>query len=152
MDNLITTTELSKRTGHTAAVIIKNLERKGFKYVDKVIGSHHTKCWTPEAAEWLISHYEYVHSKKLLLEDYAKLLDVDLKTFREILYGLHINATIQTDRNPEIDKAVAEYKKQEQLQINMNEHPLVKDKRCFRLGWWPDITPKCFEDLDEDII
>lgn len=152
MDNLISTTELSQRTGHSAAVIIKNLERKGFKYVDKVIDSHHSKCWTPEAAEWLEKHYEYLRSKKLSLEDYAKILDVDLKTFKEILYSLKINATVQTTRSPEIDNAVAEYKKQLQLQDNIKEHPLVKDKRCFRLGWWPNTVPKCFEDLDEDII
>ena len=28
-------------------------------------------------------------------------------------------------------------------------HPLVKDKRCLRLSYWPDITPKCFMDLED---
>ena len=97
-------------------------------------------------------HYEYLRSKKLFLEDYAKLLDIDLKTFKEILYSLKINATVQTTRSPEIDNAVAEYKKQLQLQDNTKEHPLVTDSRCLRLSWWPNIVPKCFEDLDEDII
>lgn len=28
-------------------------------------------------------------------------------------------------------------------------HPLVKDDRCFKLSWWPNIVPKCFEDLGD---
>ena len=32
------------------------------------------------------------------------------------------------------------------------QHPLVTDKRCLKLSWWPDITPNCFEDLDKETI
>ena len=28
-------------------------------------------------------------------------------------------------------------------------HPLVTDKRCLNLRYWPDITPKCFADLED---
>jgi len=28
-------------------------------------------------------------------------------------------------------------------------HPLVTDIRCFKLSWWPETTPKCFEDLGD---
>lgn len=152
MDNLISTTELSQRTGHTAGIIIKNLQRKGFEAVDVVIEGHHCKCWTQEAADWLINHYDYVQSKRVYIQDYAKELDIDLKSFREILYILHINAERQLNRDPVIEAAVAEYKKQEQLQIDTGEHPLVTDKRCLRLNWFPNIVPTCFEDLDEDNI
>ena len=24
-------------------------------------------------------------------------------------------------------------------------HPLVTDKRCLKLSWWPDIVPECFK-------
>lgn len=91
-----------------------------------------------------------IRSKKVLLEDYAKELNIDIKTFKEIIYTLGINASKQTERNPRIEKAVMDYKKQEQLNIDFANHPLVKDKRCFKLTWWPDVIPKCFEDLDND--
>lgn len=41
-----------------------------------------------------------------------------------------------------------EKKFQEYLKTARNDHPLVTDERCFRLNWWPDVTPRCFEDLD----
>lgn len=27
-------------------------------------------------------------------------------------------------------------------------HPLVTDDRCFKLSYWPEVMPKCFEDLE----
>ena len=27
------------------------------------------------------------------------------------------------------------------------EHPLVTDKRCLRMNYWPETVPKCFEEL-----
>ena len=29
------------------------------------------------------------------------------------------------------------------------EHPLVKDKRCLKLGFWPETVPSCFEVEEE---
>ena len=26
-------------------------------------------------------------------------------------------------------------------------HPLVTDKRCLNLNWWPDVVPECFKEL-----
>ena len=31
-------------------------------------------------------------------------------------------------------------------------HPLVTDKRCLNLKWWPDVIPDSFKDLDKEII
>ena len=28
------------------------------------------------------------------------------------------------------------------------DHSLVTDKRCLDLNFWPDVVPKCFEELD----
>ena len=30
------------------------------------------------------------------------------------------------------------------------EHPLVTDKRWLKMSNWPDVTPKYFEDIDDD--
>ena len=29
------------------------------------------------------------------------------------------------------------------------EHPLVTDKRCLTLSYWPDVVPDCFKDIGE---
>ena len=29
------------------------------------------------------------------------------------------------------------------------DHPLVTDKRCFNLNWWPDVVPECFKECEE---
>ena len=29
------------------------------------------------------------------------------------------------------------------------EHPLVTDKRCLNLYYWPDVIPDCFKDMEE---
>ena len=41
-------------------------------------------------------------------------------------------------------------KKRDELQFNdvENEHPLVTDKRCLNLSYWPDVVPVCFEEVD----
>ena len=28
------------------------------------------------------------------------------------------------------------------------DHPLVTDKRCLKLNWWPDIIPDCFKECE----
>lgn len=30
------------------------------------------------------------------------------------------------------------------------EHPLVTDKRCLKMNYWPNVVPKCFEDIDDE--
>lgn len=54
------------------------------------------------------------------------------------------------------DKREKKRKLAEQLKIramvndetpeDIESHPLVKDKRCLKLSWWPDIVPVCFEE------
>ena len=38
----------------------------------------------------------------------------------------------------------------EMLNSSENEHPLVTDKRCLKLNYWPDVVPSCFQDLEEE--
>jgi hypothetical protein len=37
----------------------------------------------------------------------------------------------------------------ESLESLFQAHPLVKDARCFKLSWWPSVTPNCFESWEE---
>lgn len=37
----------------------------------------------------------------------------------------------------------------EKLEELFARHPLVKDARCFRLGWWPESEPECFSSWEE---
>lgn len=37
----------------------------------------------------------------------------------------------------------------EKLEELFARHPLVKDARCFRLGWWPESEPECFSSWKE---
>ena len=32
---------------------------------------------------------------------------------------------------------------------NEEDHPLVTDKRCFDLNWWPDTVPACFSTWED---
>ena len=29
------------------------------------------------------------------------------------------------------------------------DHPLVTDKRCLDLNWWPDVVPECFKECEK---
>lgn len=51
------------------------------------------------------------------------------------------------DGQPERVKVIDKVFNSDELE---KEHPLVKDKRCLQLGYWPDIVPKCFEDIDKE--
>lgn len=145
----ISTTELSKRYGHTPSTVIAYLERKGFKATDIIINSHHVKGWTTEAEECLRKHEENLRSTKLTFAEYVAVLNTDMNTFLQALQDLHITAQNQTNRNPEIDLRVKEIMKENQTKVDKTEHPLVTDEECFRLSYWPDTVPKCFEDLDD---
>ena len=55
-----------------------------------------------------------------------------------------------------IEKAVQQNKKinamrrpKNVLYSNAQEHPLVTDKRCLNLYYWPDVIPDCFKDMEE---
>ena len=47
-------------------------------------------------------------------------------------------------------KRLIESVKAEKVTEEIDDHPLVKDKRMLCMDYWPDTTPKCFEDIEED--
>ena len=148
MENEYTsTTELARKYGHTPSTVISYLKRRGFKSTDIVINSHHMKGWTPEAVECFERHEKSLRSTKLTFAEYVAVLNTDMNTFLQALQDLHITAQNSTNRNPELDTRVREIMKENQINIDKSEHPLVTDENCFRLAYWPDTVPKCFEDL-----
>ena len=151
MDNLITTTELQKRFGHTNATIIRKLESNGFKSELVYVGSHICKAWTPDAVEWYENYCEEESKKSLLIIDYAKELNVSVDVFKSAMRNLGLFAEYRTNRSEALENEIKRLIKEDKVAM-YESHPLVKDKRCFRLSWWPNIVPSCFEDLDEDII
>ena len=151
MDNLITTTELQKRYGYTASTIIKKLESNGFKSELIYVGSHICKAWTPDAEEWFKNYCEEEKTKSLLIIDYAKELNVSVELFKSAMRNLGLFAEYRTTRNESLEKEVKRLVEEDRIAM-YESHPLVKDKKCFRLSWWPNTVPTCFEDLDEDTI
>ena len=50
---------------------------------------------------------------------------------------------------PEVQKIYMKVVKPELTLDEMKKlHPLVTEERFLNLNYWPDITPKCFADLD----
>lgn len=151
MDNLITTTELQKRCGYTTSTIIKKLQAQGYNPELVFVNGHICKAWPLEAETWLKNHIEEESKKSLLIIDYAKELNVSVDLFRAAMKNIGLNAEYRTNRSEVLEQEVKKLV-EEDKQAMYESHPLVTDKRCFRLSWWPDVVPKCFEDLDEDII
>ena len=151
MDNLVTTTELQKRVGHTNATIIKKLESNGFKPELVYVEHHICKAWAPDAVEWYKNYCEEESKKSLLIIDYAKELNVSVDVFKSAMRNLGLFAEYRTNRNEALEEEVKRLIREDKTAM-YESHPLVTDKRCFRLSWWPNTVPKCFEDLDEDII
>lgn len=154
-----TTTELSKITGFTLSKISSLLHRMGFSPVG--IAGKNQNIWDEECLEVL-------QKKKRMLEKESTICLVSLSTMfnasvpdlRKILTDKGIQP-VMVERNEQNGSLIERYpyevkdiliKHFDDLKAdNADEHPLVTDKRCLRLNWWPDIVPKCFEDLDAEI-
>ena len=82
------------------------------------------------------------HIKKLNLENTGFFVqaerNINVLYYPESTY-LQIKNKVEEDRATE---ATAELEEAETL------HPLVTDKRCLNLNWWPDIIPDCFKECE----
>ena len=69
---------------------------------------------------------------------------------QEILKQFDIKDTHRMYRNKQIEEYIKRMKK-EQPKMTLQQlkilHPLVTDERCFNINYWPEVEPKCFEDL-----
>ena len=79
--------------------------------------------------------------KKVLIAEKARVAyfsKESLEQFRNILDEMQDKRAKWKQKKAE---ATAELEEAETL------HPLVTDKRCLNLNWWPDVVPECFKEL-----
>ena len=151
MDNFITTTELSEECGYAASTVIKKLESNGFVAEQVYIDHHICKAWTNEAREWLKKTAEEENNKLIPVVEYAKEMNVPMDLFRQAMANLGLFSAYKTTRNKRLEEEVRKLVEKDKEAL-YESHPLVKDKRCFTMSYWPNIIPNCFGDLDEDIV
>lgn len=98
---------------------------------------------------------------QLKLQDGVK--EVPTKTGHQCIinYSTYMGLKKYFKAREEKDRRVAQQKKEKLLKMASKEkaedttelealHPLVKDKRCLRLSYWPNTVPNCFQDLQEE--
>lgn len=79
--------------------------------------------------------------KKVLIAEKARVAyfsKESLEQFRNILDEMQDKRAKWEQKKAEVTAALEEA---EAL------HPLVTDKRCLNLNWWPDVVPDCFKEL-----
>jgi predicted transcriptional regulator len=80
--------------------------------------------------------------KKVLIAERARVAYFSkdsLEKFRNILDEMQDKRSKWEQKKAEA--TAAELEEAETL------HPLVTDKRCLNLNWWPDVVPECFKEL-----
>ena len=79
--------------------------------------------------------------KKVLIAEKARVAYFSkdsLEKFRNILDEMQDKRTKWEQKKTEATAALEEAE---------TLHPLVTDKRCLNLNWWPDVVPECFKEL-----
>lgn len=112
---------------------------------------HICKAWNTEAVEWFKNYCEESKDKTLPIVEYAKEMNVPVELFRAAMKNLGLFSAYKTNRNEILEKEVRRLV-EEDKEAMYQSHPLVTDKKCFRMSYWPNTVPSCFGDLDEDII
>ena len=150
-----TTTELAELSGYTPATIIKLLEERVYKTLD--IQHHGLKVWEDECLQILMDKRNTVIEKTTI-----SMSTLSLKTkmsypeIRKVLTDNGIEPLFTNVHRVEVFPYIALDVMQnyiaDQKEDKADLHPLVTDKRCLKFTWFPDVVPKCFEDLDKEII
>ena len=79
--------------------------------------------------------------KKVLIAEKARVAyfsKESLEQFRNILDEMQDKRAKWEQKRTEATAALEEAE---------TLHPLVTDKRCLNLNWWPDVVPECFKEL-----
>ena len=152
---MYTTTQLSEITGYTPSTIIDYLESNGYRPI--AIGEYNCKCWADEALELVIEkrRKEQLKATATPIEQLARICNVDNETIRNVAKTLAIvpvwtNPTGSYERYDNQSRQMIIDYFDDLRSANTDEHPLVTDKRCLKLSWFPDVVPICFKDLDEE--
>ena len=121
--------------------------------------------------EWLYTSRPEVQ-KVYTTKEVAELLDVSEAIIRGIVQYHNLDQSIVSTKSSRV--AIYSYDTVRQIKeihearlnkIKMSEqkrmlkemqtdedaqlHPLVTDKRCLKLSYWPDIVPNCFKECEE---
>lgn len=148
-----TSNDLARLSGYTLSRVSYLLRGMGYSPVDVI--ENNQNVWAEETLQALIDKRDNVNADKGTSIGYlATKFNVNNQTIREILESMDIEPMY-------IDNKQQEYYEKKTLDIltdyfdtgkseEEDSHPLVTDKRCLQVSWFPDIVPKCFEDLDED--
>ena len=152
-----TTTELSKITGFTLSKISSLLHRMGFTPVG--IAGKNQNVWDEECLDALLKKRRQKELESTIhLGSLATAFHMGITEMRELLESKGIKP-VAVEHKALTGNVIERYpievreviiKHFDDLKVDKaDEHPLVTDKRCLKLNWWPDIIPKCFEDLDD---
>ena len=152
--------ELARLTGYPVSDISKMLRRMGYSPVGK--GEYQRHEWQEECLEDLLKKKRAEDKDNtILLTSLSTFFGVSVDELRKILDDkgikpLECNNNVYTgnkyERYPLSVKEILIKHFDEQKADNAELHPLVKDKNCLKLHWFPDVTPSCFEDLDKEVI
>ena len=154
-----TSTELAKLTDLDISKISTYLRNGGFTPVG--IAGKNQNIWEESSLEFLMKKKHSMNIKDtILLNSLALAFNTTNDNIRNILTSKGIepvDVTLNNVTGNKIERYPFEVKEIliehfDSLKVDeADDHPLVTDKRCLRLNWFPNTVPKCFEDLDEDI-
>ena len=144
-----TTTQLSQMTGYSSSGVTTNLDKAGYKPLD--IGDHGLKIWADECLDVLLEKRNTpVVKEEIGIGMVAAKFKLTRGCIREIAKKYNIEPICYKKHMEVYPYCIYDIVKNH-LDItkveNEDEHPLVTDKRFLRVDFFPDVTPKCFEDL-----
>ena len=89
----------------------------------------------------IVNYYKVKH--EIVTTKQSRAIVIDYDSFR-LVKEIHE----EKEKKKEQAKKAAQLKAQkpEEDVTSAEDHPLVKDKRCLKLSWWPDIVPNCFDE------
>ena len=157
---MYSTTELSNLTGYTNSTISSILKRHNIKEIET--GFKGVKYWDESCLEIIKNEQNKQTKETITIGTLASTFNIPLPEVRGILFDKGISP-VEIHHNPfyhnnyqEVYPIEAKEILSEHLDsVNADDclgHPLVTDKRWLKINNWPDTIPKCFEDLDEEII
>ena len=156
---MYSTTELANLTGYTNSTISNILRRHKIKEVET--GFKGVKYWDESCLEIIKNEQNKQIKETITIGTLCSMFNIPLSEIRGILFDKGISP-VTINHNPFYHNNYQEVYPIEAKDIlskhldNANEndylqHPLVTDKRWLKINNWPETTPKCFQDLDEDI-
>jgi hypothetical protein len=145
LEHWFSTTELSLRFKRSPSNIIKILDDNGVESEDRLVNSHHIRVWDSSCIDVL---NDRINDDSVVISDYAAELGVDEKTLRYAMRKTGRYGVLRVVRCKELEDEVKKVVEEEK-QNSEGNHPLVTDKRFLQLSFFPDVVPKCFEELDE---